>query len=231
MDLKKIIIISLMFLLTFNVVNATQILVGNESTLPVNQNLYTDRIFGKEYSTLQDETSQQLTGRITQEEAQETLYTLQVLNELGNNTMNFTLTANYFIGGSPSFVNTDFSLLPGEQQALGVLTTQNDQEFQIVLQCTNGCNNSTINGYKVVYQVLDKQEQTYGNAIDTFLGFVSDLIEINVNIWRVVYYVIILGAFFTAIFSLIIVFFKFLEYAEKLQSMKKKHIYKQKDKE
>ena len=216
----------LLSLFMISSVNATQIFEGVNNAFPTLPNdVWTDRILSKTSSHLEQDSAVFLQNRVLFPETQKTLHTVQILNEMGNSTQNFTLSANYFVGNDLNFNNVQFSLFPGQQKAFAVLTTQDNQELDLFVTCTNGCGNSSGSGYKIVYQLLDKQDRTYSQAIGVFIGFTSDLIEINLNLWRLAFYLIIFIIFIGLIIGILYLIFKFIEFGERLGEKKDKAFY------
>lgn len=200
---------------------STQIFLADSNnvfdTLP--NNLWTDLIFTKEISTLEDSSTQQLTGRIVLDDAQEVLHTIQVLNSLGNNTKTFLVSANSFDSGLVLNSET-FNLTPDAQQSIGVLSSYDGEEVEISVRCTIGCEVNSSNGYFVYMQVLDDQEKTITNAMDIFLTGVSSLITFNLLIWKIVLYVFIIVIILGFMGMLFGVAFMLFNYIRKINDSK-----------
>lgn len=207
--------------------NATEIFVGDETSLPtIPSEDYPDRIVSRTFTTLQDPTSQVITPRIVQDNIQEILYTIQVFNNLGNNTQTYLLSATNFVGGSPNIVTATFNLTPGSQQAFGVLTTIDNEEFEIGFTCTDGCDNLTANGYKVISQQLQKREvRTISETADAFIDGALTLIEINISMWKLGFALFIFGIILSLIIGIFGFGFKLIEFAEKIRDAKKKKLH------
>lgn len=210
-------------ILTLAMINlgySTEVFVANENnafdTLP--NDIWTDRIYSKTFSTLQDDTTNYFLSRVIMDEPQENLMTIQILNEIGNNTMEFKLIVTSFIGGSPVLNTQTFNLSPNEQQAFAVLTTEEEEEIDLAIRCSSGCDNSSLNGYKAVFQLYDDREKTITDAMDIFLSAVTDVINYNIILWRILVYVVIFivaGGFVASLVAVALYLFSLIKKIEK----------------
>lgn len=210
----------LLFIILSNQIFATQIFVADENNafLTIPDDVFTEQILVRSFSTLQDSSAQNLLGRIITNDAQKTLFTIQVYNSLGNNTQQFIVSANSFVDNTISnFNNYQFNLSPNEQQAIAILSSSNNEQFEIIVRCQTGCDNSTINGYDVTFQVLDEQEKTITNSMDIFLNSITEIITYNILIWKIVFYLLVFILFIGFIGFLFGIAFMIFDYSKKIR--------------
>ena len=228
-NLRKFLMLSLLLIISLTLVNASEIYVGDSNSLSTIPNdVFTKLIIVKEFTTLDDDTSNFIQDRSIIDTPQETLFTIQVLNDLGTDKT-FLLSATYFVAGEPVFVTETFNLSLNSQQVFGVMTTQKNEEFEIFIQCTSGCGDSDniTDSYKVVSQILIKEETTLNSVMNSFVNATKQLVDINLGIWKLFYYLVIISLVFVGIGLIISFGFKIYEWAEILSEKKHEIIHKE----
>lgn len=237
---KIFLIISLFVLLLSSAYSGIVIIEGNETSIsnPETDYNYQYDVLKVSSSYLQFEGSVILSpmeSYIVEKEAGKNFHIIQVYNELGNNTMDFRLSVPNNITGNIQFNNYEFTLDPQEQTSMGVYTSSDFEVFLISLQCINGCDNSSLNAFQVVYTLSTHSEEAVTSNLvvsvieTTFIG-INEIIEINVGLWRLVYYLAILGVILIALGLLIGFTFKFYEWTDKLSDKKHKIFMSKNDK-
>lgn len=211
----KLITISFMFLMLMFSVNATEIYLGDSSSLPTIPDDFTNQIYKHEQTVLGNESLEiDVLRNIIFSESEKTLITVQTLNT-DNETHEYKLFANSLTGGL-TFNSQNFSLVQDEQRILGVFSTISDEEVDIYLKCLD-CD-ETVDPYSVTYQLLEEEPQTINTAFSPLIEGVVTLVEINVTGWRMVFYTISLGIMLLGLFGLFWFSFRMLKFNKKLQN-------------
>ena len=69
--------------------------------------------------------------------------------------------------------------------------------------------------------IQDTRPKGLNYVFETFIGGINTLIDIIISLWKLFYYVIIIGFIIGALISIVAFGFKFIEFAEKVKAKKK----------
>lgn len=76
-------------------------------------------------------------------------------------------------------------------------------------------------GYTLGYEMLVEEKGTFGSVTNTFVGAMSDLIQINIGFWKIIYYLFIFSVIIGGLGLLINFAFKIYDWGGKVGDKKK----------
>jgi len=220
--MKKIFISIFTFLFLMMNVSALDLVRDTNGLLPVSTETYNNNIITFDGTNVASNDNIDVLRNTIFSTPQKTLITTSIANQ-DNITHTFKYFANSIMGGV-IFKNIEVNLTPNSQVDFAVLTTLKNEQVDIFFKCLDCVNNSNGN-YAYNYQIIDeKQTGTTSEITTIFVGAMTDLVDINIGFWKLIYYLFIFSIIIGGLGLLVNFAFKLYDWADRT-SEKKKEIF------
>lgn len=208
--IKRLSVIFILLLSILSVSYGATLYKGNSTSFDNIPNTYNNKIYSYEATILGNQNSINVLDNTIFNKPYKTFVTIQTLNN-DNKTHTYKLNV-VSTDSSPIFNSLNWTLQPNQQQAVGFFSSYDYERINSNVYCLD-CNTSTDTS-KFVVKLLDKQVDDKSIFAPLINGVVS-LIEINISIWTIFYYLFVASIIIAVIVLLVYLSKRWYDFAHK----------------